>query len=117
MIDAVCRLWIFFDKNYTTDHLKIYYNAWGFQNAEISGNYKQFLELAGLYERMVPVSHVIRAKEIWIPSYTMSFSKTYSEKYNRTMISSTKAVVFSGFDRFSLRSHFLKVLSSCQPDS
>ena len=81
LIDAVCRLWIFFDKNYTTDHLKIYYNAWGFQNAEISGNYKQFLELAGLYERMVPVSHVIRAKEIWIPSYTMSFSKTYSEKY------------------------------------
>ena len=81
LIDTVSRLWVFLDQNYPTDNMRVFYNSWGFENNEISGNYKRFLELMGIYERMEPVDHCIRAKEIWIPSYSMSFSKTYHPCY------------------------------------
>lgn len=79
LIDAVCRLWPFIDekyKNYT-----IYYDSWGFENNELTGNYKKFLEYMGIYERMKPVDKAIKVKKILIPSATMSFSESYHLKY------------------------------------
>ena len=83
LIDVVSRLWIFLDNRYQdkASKMKIYYCAWGWKNNILSGNILEFLNLMGISERMICVTKPIRAKEIWIPSFTMSFSTSYNDEY------------------------------------
>ncbi len=93
LIDAVCRLWPFVDEKYKD--FKIYYNAWNFENNELTGNYKKFFEYMDIYEKMIPVQKVIRAKKILIPSSTMSFSKSYNLRYKDIFSYVTKQILNS----------------------
>lgn len=93
LIDAICRLWPFIDEKYKS--FKIYYNSWGFENNELTGNYKKYFEYMGIYERMIPVEGVIRARKVLIPSATMSFSKSYNLKYKDIFSYVTKQILDS----------------------
>lgn len=84
LIDVVSRLWIFLDERYDVSNLKIYYNSWGFENRELTSNYKKFLEYLGIYDRMVPVQHPIQVDKVLIPSYTMSFAESYHPIFQKT---------------------------------
>lgn len=81
LIDVVSRLWIFCDKTYDTAHKKIYYCAWNWGGQGLSGNYLKFLQYLGIADRMILLTKPVRAKEVWIPSYTMSYCDTYDEAY------------------------------------
>lgn len=83
LIDVVSRLWVFLDERFDTDNIQIFYNAFGWSNGEITGNYKKFLEYLGIYKRMKKIDSPIQASEVWIPSYTMSYSKTYNLEYKK----------------------------------
>ena len=95
LIDTVSRLWIFLDNRFDVKDTKIYVNIWGFSENKITGNYKKFLEYLGIFGKIKIVDHPIQASEVWIPTYTMSFAKTYNLEYKTVLEYVTKQIMES----------------------
>ena len=81
IIDVISRLWIFLDDRFDTKNLKIYYCAFGWGEKKLSGNYLRFMEYLGIADRLIQVDHPIQAKEVWVPSFTMSYRISCNEEY------------------------------------
>lgn len=110
LIDVVSRLWVFLDERFDTSHVRIFYNSFGWKNGEISGNCKKFLEYLGIFDRLEKVTNPTRISEIWIPSYTMSFSKTYNVEYKTVFNYITNKVM--RLDKIHSLKHYEKVYFS-----
>lgn len=80
LIDVVSRLWPLTDESYKD--INIYFCSWGFKEKKLSGNYAQFFKLLGIsLDHLHFVERPMKVKKILLPSFTMSFARTYNEKY------------------------------------
>jgi len=81
LIEAVTRLWYFFENDETVDKYVFMVELNSTRKAE--GNYKEFLELLGVYPKVEIINVPTRYREVIIPEVSYSMTKFYSEYYKK----------------------------------
>ena len=81
LIESVARLWYFLKNDSSIDE---YVFVSEFSNkSQIKGNYKEFLELLGIYDRVQIVSKPTRFREVILPELGYMRGGYYSEDYKK----------------------------------
>lgn len=79
LIESVSRLWYCFEDH--TDIDKFIFITDSNASTDISGNYKEFLELLGIWKKVELINHPIEYKKVYIPELGYSRKNYYSEEY------------------------------------
>lgn len=81
LIEAVARLWYFLENDNTIDNY-VFFRDEG-QSTECFGNYREFLELLGVWDKVEIINSPTRYKEIIVPELGYKWRDYYSENYKK----------------------------------
>lgn len=79
LIEAVCRLWYFLENDPTIDQYVFFLDE--NENREIKGNYREFLKLLGIWDKVVFISKPTTYREVLVPELSLKCRTYYSPKY------------------------------------
>ena len=79
LIESISRLWYFLENDPTIDHY-VFFVKNG-EKTNISGNYREFLQLLGVWDKLVFINEPTQYKEVVIPELSYSRMNYYSEQY------------------------------------
>ncbi len=82
LVESVSRLWYWLENDDTIDrYVFISNNSWFGKKEDIRGNYREFFELLGIWNRLDIVTSPIEYKEVVIPELAYSRKYYYSNQY------------------------------------
>lgn len=79
LIEAVARLWYVLEHDQTVDQYIFVIEENG--SREIKGNYKEFFQLLGIWDKISLVNKPTQYREIIVPELGYRWRRAYSEKY------------------------------------
>lgn len=79
LIESVSRLWYFLENDTTIDHYVFFVKSG--EKINISGNYREFLQLLGIWDKLVFINKPTQYREVVIPELSYSRMNYYSEQY------------------------------------
>ena len=79
LIEAVCRLWYFLENDDTVDQYVFFLDE--NENREIKGNYREFLKLLGIWDKVVFINKPTTYREVLVPELSLKCRTYYSPKY------------------------------------
>lgn len=79
LIESVSRLWYFLENDSTIDHY-VFFLKDG-ENKTISGNYKEFFQLLGVWNKLKFINKPTQFREVVIPQLSYGRMIYYSEQY------------------------------------
>lgn len=94
LVESVSRLWYALEEDQSVDRFVFISNQRNFANKdEIGGNYREFLELLGIWDKIEILTEPTSFREVLVPELGYSRKYYYTEKYKRLFeYVSTKAV-------------------------
>ncbi len=115
LLQSVARLWYFLKNDDTVDSY-VFFVAEG-ENTAIGGNYREFLELLGVFDRVEIINTPTTYREVVIPELSFAKQDFYTDEYLTVF---DKVVSNIGFDPswkkydkvFFTRSYFKKALKT-----
>lgn len=78
LIEAVCRLWYFLEKDETIDRYVFFLDE--NEQREIKGNYREFLELLGIWDKVEFINRPTTFREVLVPELALKCMTYYSPK-------------------------------------
>lgn len=79
LIEAVCRLWYFLENDSSIDQYVFFLDE--NENREIKGNYREFLKLLGIWDKVVFITSPTAYREVLVPELSLKCRTYYSPKY------------------------------------
>lgn len=79
LIEAVCRLWYFLERDETIDKYVFFLDE--NEQREIKGNYREFLQLLGIWEKVEFINRPVTYREVLVPELALRCMTYYSPKY------------------------------------
>ena len=79
LIEAVCRLWYFLEKDETVDKYIFFLDE--NEQREIKGNYRAFLELYGIWDKLEFINKPTTFREVLVPELALRTHTYYYPKY------------------------------------
>ena len=79
LIEAVCRLWYFLERDETIDKYVFFLEE--NEQREIKGNYREFLQLLGIWEKVEFINRSVTYREVLVPELALRCMTYYSPKY------------------------------------
>ena len=79
LIEAVCRLWYFLENDQTIDQYVFFLDE--NEKREIKGNYREFLKLLGIWDKVVFINKPTTYREVLVPELSLKCRTYYSPKY------------------------------------
>ena len=79
LIEAVCRLWYFLEQDSTVDKYIFFLDE--NEQREIKGNYRAFLELYGIWDRVEFINRPTSFREVLVPELSLRTHTYYCPKY------------------------------------
>ena len=79
LIEGVCRLWYFLEKDETVDKYIFFLDE--NEQREIKGNYRAFLELLGIWDKLEFINKPATFREVLVPELALKCRTYYSPKY------------------------------------
>lgn len=79
LIEAVCRLWYFLENDETIDKYVFFLDE--NEQREIQGNYREFLQLLGVWDKIEFINRPTTFREVLVPELSLRFRSYYSPKY------------------------------------
>ena len=79
LIEGVCRLWYFLEKDPSID--KYIFFLGENEQREIKGNYREFLELLGIWDKIEFINKPITYREVLVPELALKCLTYYSPKF------------------------------------
>lgn len=79
LVEAVARLWYFLELDRTVDKYVFFLNEG--EQREITGNYREFLELLGIWDKLEFVNQPTCYREVIVPELGFHCRDYYSEKF------------------------------------
>ena len=79
LIEAVCRLWYFLEKDETIDKYIFFLDE--NEQREIKGNYREFLQLLGIWDKLEFINKPTTFREVLVPELSLRFLTYYSPKF------------------------------------
>lgn len=78
LIEGVCRLWYFLERDETID--KYIFFLCEEEKREIRGNYREFLELLGIWDKVEFINRPMTFREVLVPELALKCNTYYSPK-------------------------------------
>lgn len=79
LIEAVCRLWYFLEQDPTVDKYIFFLDE--NEQREIKGNYREFLQLLGIWNKMEFINKPTKFREVLVPELALRTHTYYCPKY------------------------------------
>lgn len=79
LIEAVARLWYFLKNDHSIDHYVFFVTE--NEKREISGNYREFFKLLGIWDKLSVINQPTQYKEVVIPELSYNRTISYSEQF------------------------------------
>ncbi len=79
LIEAVCRLWYFLEQNETVDKYVFFLQEQ--EEREIKGNYREFLQLLGIWDKVEFINKPTTYREVLVPELALKCHTYYSPKF------------------------------------
>ena len=79
LVEGVTRLWYFLKQDATIDHY-VFFVEEGNQR-EIRGNFREFLELLGIWDKLEIISRPTKYREVLVPEIGALVQRFYSKQY------------------------------------
>ena len=79
LIEAVCRLWYFLEKDETIDKYIFFLEE--NEEREIRGNYREFLQLLGIWDKLEFINKPVTFREVLVPELALKTHTYYSPKF------------------------------------
>lgn len=79
LVEAVARLWYFLEQDPTVDRYVFFLNE--NEQREIRGNYRMFLELLGVWDKVDFISRPVTYREVIVPELAFQCRSYYSPKF------------------------------------
>ncbi len=79
LVEGVCRLWYFLENDTSID--KYVFVLDENENRDIKGNYKEFLRLLGIWEKVEFINRPVTYREVLVPELSLKCRTCYSPKY------------------------------------
>lgn len=79
LVEAVTRLWYFLESDNTIDKYVFFIDE--NQAREIKGNYREFFELLGIWNKLDFINVPTKYREVIVPESSFFFHKFYSEQF------------------------------------
>lgn len=90
LVEGVCRLWYYLKNDNTIDKYVFFIDL--NEDREIKGNYREFLELLGVWNRIEIINKPTKYREVVIPELSRKRRVYYSEEYNNTFEAVAKSI-------------------------
>ena len=81
LIEGVCRLWYFLENDETIDKYIFFLDE--NEQREIKGNYREFLELLGIWDKVEFINKPITFREVLVPELALKSRTYYSPKFRK----------------------------------
>ena len=81
LIESVSRLWYFFEKDSTIDYYVFFLKK--DEKKTISGNFREFFELLGIWDKLKFINKPTQYREVIIPELSYNRMNYYSEQYKK----------------------------------
>ena len=81
LIEGVCRLWYFLENDETIDKYIFFLDE--NEQREIKGNYREFLELLGIWDKVEFINKPISFREVLVPELALKSRTYYSPKFRK----------------------------------
>lgn len=81
LVEAVARLWYFLENDETIDSY-VFFVEYGKERGVV-GNYREFFELLGVWEKIEVINQPTKYTEILIPELGYRWRSSYSDKFKR----------------------------------
>ncbi len=78
LIEAVCRLWYFLEQDETIDKYVFFLKEQ--EQREIKGNYREFLQLLGIWDKLEFINQPTTYREVLVPELALKCHTYYSPK-------------------------------------
>lgn len=91
LVEAVARLWYFLESDSTIDQYVFFLNEG--EQQEIKGNYKEFLTLLGIWDKLAFISEPTTYREVIVPERAFKCRSYYSPKFIEIFDTVAKNVV------------------------
>lgn len=79
LIETVCRLWYFLENDSSIDQYVFFLDE--NESREIKGNYREFLKLLGIWDKVTFINTPTTYREVLIPELSLKCRSYYSPKY------------------------------------
>lgn len=79
LIEAVCRLWYFLENDNSIDKYVFFLDE--NEQREIRGNYREFLQLFGIWDKVEFINQPTTYREVLVPELSLKCHTYYSPKY------------------------------------
>ncbi len=111
LVEAVARLWYFLENDETIDNYVFVIDCE--EEREIKGNYKEFFELPGVWDKLEIINQPQKYREVVVPELGYERTKHFSEQFKNIFKTVGDNIVADGtwnrYDRvFFTRSHLKK---------
>ncbi len=112
LVEGVSRLWYFLKNDPTID--KYIFTVEEYRECSVNGNYREFLSLLGILDKVEIINKPARYKEVVVPQRSYARRDYYSEEYKRTFDAVAEEAMerageFDTYDSvFFSRGHFKK---------
>ena len=91
LVEGVCRLWYYLRNDTTIDKYVFFIDDGEYR--EIGGNYKEFLQLLGVWDKVEIINKPTRYKEVIVPELSRKRTEYYSQEYKDTFETVAKNVI------------------------
>ena len=81
LIEAVCRLWYFLENDDTIDKYVFFLDEK--EQREIKGNYREFLQLLGIWDHLEFINKPTTFREVLVPELALKCHTYYSPKFRK----------------------------------
>lgn len=81
LIEAVCRLWYFLEQDNTVDKYIFFLEE--NEEREIRGNYREFLQLLGIWDKLEFINKPITFREVLVPELALRTHTYYCPKFRK----------------------------------
>lgn len=81
LIEAVARLWFVIENNLNVG--KFIFFVEENSNTQIQGNFREFFELLGIWDKVEIINSPIRYKKVYVPELAYKYDNSYSIHYKR----------------------------------
>ena len=81
LVEAICRLWYFLENDDSVDKYVFFLQE--NEERQIKGNYKEFFELLGVFDKLEIINKPTKYREVIVPELSYKARTYYSEEFKR----------------------------------